>query len=121
MAILLALCAGAAAMFSPTKDPNMNGEYLLSVTPGAPKDKTFSTDFKDYPGGAEYFDVYHGPITTLYSQVWWTSTANDIPDEIKKRFDGKVRAPCLSLSCSSGSRLGFALLSSKLVYSLNSL
>ena len=40
----------------------------------------------------EYFDVYHGPITSLYSQVWWTSTANDIPDDIKQRFDGKVMA-----------------------------
>ena len=42
----------------------------------APAGGGFPTDFKDYPGGVEYFDVYHGPITSLYAQVWWTSTKN---------------------------------------------
>ena len=80
------------AMFTPTTDANMNGHYVLSKTPGAPADKTFSTDFKDYPGGVEYFEVYHGPLTTTYGQVWWTSTANPLPDDIVKRFDGKAIA-----------------------------
>jgi hypothetical protein len=57
----------------------------------APKG-AFPTDFKDYPGGVEYFDVYHGPITSVYSQVWWTSTKNEIPAEIVQRFQGKVMA-----------------------------
>mgnify|MGYP007107849158 CR=1 FL=1 len=31
----------------------------------------YSTIFRDYPGGVEYFEVYAGPIKTLYSQVYW--------------------------------------------------
>ena len=81
-----------AAAFTPSADPNMNGHYFISETPKAPADANFSTDFKDYPGGVEYFDVYHGPITSIYSQVWWTSTSNALPDHIVKRFDGKVMA-----------------------------
>ena len=76
--------------FTPTTDANMNGHYEISKTPGAPADKAFSTDFKDYPGGVEYFEVYHGPLTTTYGQVWWTSTANPLPDDIVRRFDGKA-------------------------------
>lgn len=30
---------------------------------------SFNTNWADYPGGVEYFEVYMGPITTLYSQV----------------------------------------------------
>ena len=58
----------------------------------APAEGSFPTDFKDYPGGVEYFDVYHGPITSVYSQVWWTSTKNEIPADIVERFKGKVMA-----------------------------
>lgn len=68
----------------------MNGEYLHSRTPGATGN--FSTNFKDYPGGVEYFEVYHGPITSHYGEVWWTSTSNDLPPDVVKRFDGKVMA-----------------------------
>lgn len=84
------LAASNAVAFTPSKDPNMNGEYFISKTPGAPGD--FPTNFKDFPGGVEYFDVYHGPIKSYYSEVWWTNTANDIPQEIVDRFDGKVMA-----------------------------
>ena len=70
----------------------MNGDYLLTKTPNAPEGPGFPTRFKDYPGGVESFDVYHGPIQTVYSQVWWTSTANDIPRSIKERFAGKGMA-----------------------------
>ena len=82
----------AGAGFTPSTQPNMNGGYLITKTPGAPDNKTFPTDFKDYPGGVDYFDVYHGPIKTLYSQIFWKSIANDIPQEIVERFDGKVMA-----------------------------
>jgi len=92
MKLVVAAVVGVAAAFTPTQDANMNGEYHLSKTPGAPADKSFPTDYKDYPGGVEYFDVYHGPITSLYSQVYWTSTSNDLPPEIVQRFDGKVMA-----------------------------
>ena len=68
---------------------NMNGNYLLSPTPNAPEGtKPFPTKFADFPGGVEYFDVYHGPITSTYGEVWWTKTANDIPTSVIKRFAG---------------------------------
>ena len=76
----------------PTAAPNMNGAYELSKTPGAPSGASFPTNFKDYPGGVESFDVYHGPITTQYSQVWWASTSNPLPDDIVQRFDGSAIA-----------------------------
>jgi hypothetical protein len=57
-----AAAATVAAGFTPTKDDNMNGEYHISQTPNAPGN--FSTNFKDYPGGVEYFEVYHGPINS---------------------------------------------------------
>ncbi len=74
--------------------PNMNGDYLLAndaTWPEAPK-HTWPTNFMSFPGGVESFDVYHGPITSTYSQVWWTADTNDIPPEIVERFDGKVMA-----------------------------
>ena len=76
----------------PTTAPNMNGAYELSKTPGAPSGASFPTNFKDYPGGVESFDVYHGPITTQYSQVWWASTSNPLPDDIMQRFAGSAIA-----------------------------
>ena len=84
LASMLALLPSALAS-------NMNGAYLLSTTPGAPSAKSFPTHFDEYPGGgAEYFDVYHGPIKTVYSQVWWRGITNKLPDDVVKRFDGKV-------------------------------
>ena len=48
----------------------MNGEYPLSPTPGSKNmGKLFPNQYRDYPGGAEMFEVYSPPITTLYSQV----------------------------------------------------
>lgn len=43
-------------------------------------------------GGVEYFEVYHGPINSTYGEVWWTSGSNSIPEDVVKRFDGKVMA-----------------------------
>lgn len=49
---------------------NMNGEYPLSATPGSKNmSELFPNQYRDYPGGAEMFEVYSPPITTLYSQV----------------------------------------------------
>ena len=49
---------------------NMNGEYPLSATPGSKNmSGLFPNQYRDYPGGAEMFEVYSPPITTLYSQV----------------------------------------------------
>ena len=49
---------------------NMNGEYLLSETPKGNTSK-FPTQYRDYPRGAEFFDVTGPVVSTLYSQVYW--------------------------------------------------
>lgn len=36
--------------------------------------------------------MYHGPINSTYGEVWWTSGSNPIPEDVVKRFDGKVMA-----------------------------
>merc|ERR1719433_838916 len=78
---------------SPSKEPNMNGEYILSSTPGGDPSKPFPTQYKDYPGGTEYFDVWSPPIKSLYSQVFWTRLPTvPLPKEIVERFDGKAMA-----------------------------
>ena len=99
---LLAASAAAAAApraapdfgpgFQPSSQPNMNGDFVLSQTPGADMSK-YPKAYKDYPGGAESFDVYSPPITTLYSQVWWSPLAPaPFPDDIVKKYAGKGMA-----------------------------
>jgi len=67
----------------------MNGDYTLSETPHS-NTSLFPIQFKDYPGGTEYFDVYSPPIKTLYSQVFWTRLPSvPLPEEIVTRFAGK--------------------------------
>ena len=66
----------------------MNGEYLLAPTPHG--NTTWSTNFSDYPGGVESFDVYVGDVTSTYGEVFWTALpAAPIPADIIKRFKGK--------------------------------
>eukprot|EP00462_Mataza_sp_D1_P024841 CAMPEP_0175128078 /NCGR_PEP_ID=MMETSP0087-20121206/4735_1 /TAXON_ID=136419 /ORGANISM="Unknown Unknown, Strain D1" /LENGTH=719 /DNA_ID=CAMNT_0016410113 /DNA_START=120 /DNA_END=2279 /DNA_ORIENTATION=+ len=69
----------------------MNGEYLPLVSQGMRGN--WSTNFSDYPGGVEYFEVYAGPITTTYSEVFWTALPEiKLPLDLVKRFDGKAMA-----------------------------
>ena len=83
------------AAFTPTTDPNMNGEYLLAPTPNG-KNVNWSTQFKDYPGGVEYFEVYAGPVNSTYGEVFWTALPEvKLPEDIVKRFKGKG-VSCLS-------------------------
>lgn len=82
--IALMACGGALAF------ENMNGKYHLTPTPNAPG--TFPTEWSEYPGGVEYFEVYHGPIKSVYSEVFWTTLSNDLPKDIVDRFDGKAIA-----------------------------
>eukprot|EP00040_Diaphanoeca_grandis_P019959 m.105756 g.105756 ORF g.105756 m.105756 type:complete len:792 (-) comp27674_c0_seq2:460-2835(-) len=78
--------------FNASTQDNMNGEYMFSPTPGATPG-LFPKHYKDYPGGAESFDVYSPPITTLYSQVWWSPLAPaPFPDYIIKKYAGKGMA-----------------------------
>eukprot|EP00040_Diaphanoeca_grandis_P037212 m.241412 g.241412 ORF g.241412 m.241412 type:complete len:883 (+) comp33774_c0_seq2:100-2748(+) len=80
--------------FKPTDADNMNGEYILSLTPnGQGAKEKFPTNYKDYPYGVEYFDVYSPPITSLYSQVFWTGLpAVDLPADIVQRYAGRGMA-----------------------------
>eukprot|EP00462_Mataza_sp_D1_P020249 CAMPEP_0175139606 /NCGR_PEP_ID=MMETSP0087-20121206/11003_1 /TAXON_ID=136419 /ORGANISM="Unknown Unknown, Strain D1" /LENGTH=748 /DNA_ID=CAMNT_0016422649 /DNA_START=31 /DNA_END=2277 /DNA_ORIENTATION=- len=93
-AVVFSLSASAIQhVQTPSRDPNMNGAYFLSATPKAKNTSAFPTNYRDYPGGVEYFDVYSPPISTLYSQVFWTRLPDvDLPAEIVKRFDGKGMA-----------------------------
>jgi hypothetical protein len=78
--------------FNASSQPNMNGDFVLSATPGSDMSK-FPKAYKDYPGGAESFDVWSPPITTLYSQVWWAPLAPaPFPDHIVQKYAGKGMA-----------------------------
>ena len=71
---------------------NLNGEYLMQRTPhqGA---GNWSTNFSEYPGGVEYFEVYAGPVTSTYAEVFWTALPEvDLPVDVVARFDGKAMA-----------------------------
>ena len=75
-----------ATPFTPTTAPNMNGQYVLSSTPNG-KPGLFPSNFKDYPGGVEYFDWVSKPMTTRYSQVWWKPlTPTPLPKEMVEKY-----------------------------------
>mmetsp|Transcript_30184 Transcript_30184/g.59088 ORF Transcript_30184/g.59088 Transcript_30184/m.59088 type:complete len:774 (-) Transcript_30184:87-2408(-) len=83
----------AVTPFKPSNAPNMNGEYSISPTAGAGDPKLFPSQFRDYPHGVEYFDMYSENITTLYSQVWWKPLKpSPLPADIVQRYAGKGMA-----------------------------
>jgi hypothetical protein len=63
----LCACARERASFLPVK------ALILPSPPCPPRTQVFNTKWSEYPGGVEYFDVYMGPITHRYSEVFWTS------------------------------------------------
>ena len=102
---------------------NMNGAYVISKTPGAtgtkfntkwgecafaepssrlmklmnlpyaPNPTLAARAVKNELGGVESFDLYVGPITSLYSQVWWTGLPPvELPDAVKKQFNDSAMA-----------------------------
>ena len=76
---------------TPTREPNMNGKYQLSETKGSNTSKF--PDYRDYPGGVEFFDVYSPLIVQLYSQVYWKALPPvQLPEEIRTKFDGRTMA-----------------------------
>eukprot|EP00040_Diaphanoeca_grandis_P018294 m.96161 g.96161 ORF g.96161 m.96161 type:complete len:848 (-) comp26871_c0_seq2:157-2700(-) len=80
-----------APPFVPTREPNMNGKYDLSGSPTTNTSKF--PDFRDYPGGVQYFDVYSPMIVQRYSQVFWASLPPvNLPDNIIQEFDGRTMA-----------------------------
>jgi hypothetical protein len=93
LAAVVTFCL-SVALVAVGASPNMNGEYYLSSTiTGKPFHASF-TDFDSYPnGGTEYFDLYSPKISTLYSQVFWTTLDPvALPRDIVERFDGKGMA-----------------------------
>ena len=63
----------------------------LSETKGSNTSKY--PDYRDYPGGVEYFDVYSPLIVQRYSQVYWKALPPvNLPDEIRTKFDGRTMA-----------------------------
>ena len=69
----------------------MNGRYQLSETKNSNTSKY--PDYRDYPGGVEYFDVYSPVISQLYSQVYWKALPPaQLPADIVKKFDGRTIA-----------------------------
>ena len=91
-----ALAAGSPPNFGPdfhpSSEPNMNGDYVFSQTPGGTPGK-FPKKFSDYPGGVEMHDAYSPPMTTRYSQVWWSPLApTPFPDAMVKKYAGKKMA-----------------------------
>jgi|EP00945_MAST-04E_sp_MAST-4E-sp1_P006781 hypothetical protein len=70
---------------------NLNtGGYKLQKTPKQSAHATWSTQWKDYPGGVEHIEFYFGPIKSTYSEVFWKSLPDiQLPPELVKRFDDK--------------------------------
>ena len=85
------LATTATADFTPSREENLNGEYLFSNTPGA---SGFTIKrYRDYPGGVDMFEVYSPEISQLYSQVFWKGLDPvDLPKEIVERYKGKGMA-----------------------------
>ncbi|CAE7783457.1 unnamed protein product [Symbiodinium sp. CCMP2592] len=77
-----------------TDSGNLNGDYVLSQTPGGKEtQKRFPAQFSNYPGKPAFFDVYSPTIRSLYSQVFWKALPPvDLPKEVVQRFDGKGMA-----------------------------
>ena len=80
--------AVAALLGLGAAEPNMNGDYKMSKSPKG-RDDVFPMRYADYPGTVEYFDIYSPVLSSVYSQVIWTTfPAISLPDEIVKRFAG---------------------------------
>ena len=71
---------------------NMNGEYVLSSTPGGTPG-LMPKEYKDWPGDVDFFDAYTPMMSTFYSQVWWSPLApSKLPEEMVRKYDGKYAA-----------------------------
>ena len=77
-------------------EPNMNGEYPLSLTPkGQDAATKFPKRYQDFPEGEdiegiEYFDMYSPLFSQLYSQVWWSGLApTPFPKDVIERYAGR--------------------------------
>eukprot|EP00750_Incisomonas_marina_P031514 INCI8217.1.p1 GENE.INCI8217.1~~INCI8217.1.p1 ORF type:complete len:885 (+),score=119.99 INCI8217.1:128-2782(+) len=86
---MLRVAATAAAGVASATAANMNGKYIVNT--GTKQGVNYNDDYASK--GMEYFDVWAPEIATQYAQVFWTSQGTlPLPDEIVKRFEGKVIA-----------------------------
>ena len=83
-----------AAFFPRTPEAtNMNGggDYLFH-NPNSKSSKTFDTRY-NRRWSEEFFDVYAGPVSTRYGEVFWQGLpAVPLPADIVSRFNGKAIA-----------------------------
>jgi hypothetical protein len=86
--------------FVPMDAPNMNGGYFRSETGTERGARQPVKQFKDYPGGARFFDVYSPVFSTLYSQVYWDALPPvNIPQDVIDRYaNGGVMA-MIAIEC----------------------
>jgi hypothetical protein len=58
-----------------------------------PSVNTNWSEYRNELGPVESFDVYVGPITSFYSQVWWAALPEArLPDHIRRRFNDTAMA-----------------------------
>ncbi len=93
-ALALAISSAVGGVKSVPTGKNMNGGDPYIIANGLPSSgggPQFDTDFGTK--NAEYFDVYAGPISTRYGEVFWQGLpAVPLPDAIVKRFANKTMA-----------------------------
>eukprot|EP01045_Picozoa_sp_COSAG04_P034121 COSAG04_NODE_7339_length_1144_cov_23.942880_1_plen_89_part_00 len=73
----------------------MNSGGYLFQNPNPKSSKQYDTDYGTrYPGSQrEYFEVYAGPISTRYGEVFWRGLPSvPLPEDIVKRFDNRTIA-----------------------------
>ena len=74
---------------------NMNSGGYLFQNPNPKSSKQYDTDYGTrYPGSQrEYFEVYAGPISTRYGEVFWRGLPSvPLPEDIVRRFDNRTIA-----------------------------
>merc|ERR1712130_949680 len=73
------------------KVSNMNGLYTIS-NPNPAATNEFNSDYNSF-SDVEYFEVYSPPISTKYSEVYWTMM-DPVPmdKDLVSRFQGKTMA-----------------------------
>lgn len=92
LAIILAGAAVGVATAKPAaKNMNGGGEYLIA-NHNPNSSRRFETAYPRRPT-EEFFDVYAGPVSTRYGEVFWQGLpAVPLPEDIVSRFAGKAIA-----------------------------
>jgi len=89
--LLLLLWQTISATPVTKKVTNMNGLYTIS-NPNSATTNEFNSDYNSF-SDVEYFEVYSPPISTKYSEVYWTMMDPvPIDKDLVARFQGKTMA-----------------------------